>query len=52
MALQNDVPRRLLDAYWVLIAYLTKSVLMEIATWAGMGLVFAGAVKAKFEVVH
>ncbi len=36
----------------VLIAYLTESVVAEIATWVGMGLAFMGALKCRFEAVH
>lgn len=35
----------------VLIAYLTKSVVIEIATWVGMGVTLVGAIQGKFEVV-
>jgi hypothetical protein len=36
----------------VLIAYLTKSVFMEIASWVGIGLTSAAAFKCRFEAVH
>ena len=36
----------------VLIAYLTKSVFIEIACWVGIGLVPVAAFKCRFEEVH